>query len=409
MASLRNIAWRRVGGVLAIVAVVGMARMGYRAYRAVATSRDFYNQVRYLIENGGTVGEVPAPQAFSFTFFDALFADNPELLKQLKALLDRHLREEPALYVGEVAGLLVTYQTQSDGSITDVVLHAIGGFPLARRKPGFHPGGYFFQQLDRDLWNYGNVLLGLLGRDIVIMSSDETTRAKHQELLNTLMSGEIMPLVERLNRPLHYTMVFPAPKQIVPAQLRNHIKVVMVKGYLSPYKGETDILALAPNPRSADYSAMIIADMKRMATYLLRTRWHGVERQTPWGPVRNPWWAYEMVQTLEKTTVDTEKNIARAQSRYERVMVNALLKSIERLSRDLAAMQYVQTDAMDPREADAKLATRKPLHYWSEAHQWGPDWPIPPLVTQTNSVPSTVDSPAVIPAPAADGKPASQG
>jgi len=24
---------------------------------------------------------------------------------------------------------------------------------------------------------------------------------------------------------------------------------------------------------------------------------------------------------------------------------------------------------------DAMLRTAKPVHYWSEAHQWGPDWP----------------------------------
>lgn len=406
--SFRKIMWRRVWIVLAVLAAAGSARLGYRAYRATMAGRDLYHQIRYLIENGGTVGEVPALEAFSFNFLDAIFADTPELQQQLKALLRRRLREEPSLYIGEVAGLLITYQTESDGSITDVVLHAIGGFPLARRKPSFYPGGYFFQQLDRDLWNYGNILLGLLGRDLVVMAPDETSRVKHQALLDTLLSGEIMPLVARLDRPFHYRMVFPAPKHVVPPQLRNHIKVVIVKGFLSPYKGETEVLSMAPNPRSADYAATIIADMKRIATFLLRTRWHGAERQTLWGPVRNPWWAYEMAQTFEKATINSERNIVRAHSSYERVMVNALLKCVERMSRDLAAMQYVQTDNLDPREADAKLATRKPMHYWSEAHQWGPDWPIPPLAS-TNKAPDTVQDPAVLPAPASDAEAASQG
>lgn len=389
---------RRWALVLSVVLLTGAARLGFRAYRAAVAGRDFYRQVRYLVDQGGTVGEVSAREAFSVDFFDALFADKPELLAQLKALLRKELREQPALYIGEVSGLLITYQTEQDGAITDVVIHAIGGFPLARRKPSFHPGGYFFQQLDRDLWNYGNILLGLLGRDVVVMAADETTRAKHQELLGSLMSGEIMPLVERLNRPFYYTLVFPSPRHVVPSSIRTHIKAVIVKGYISPYKGETDVVAMAPNPRSADYAALVLGDMKRMATFLLKTRWHGVERQTLWGPVRNPWWAYEMVQTLEKSSLGAEKNIVRLHSSYERVMVNALLKTVERLSRDLAAMQYVQAEGKDPREADAKLVSRKPVHYWSEAHQWGPDWPIPPLAAETNT-PTSVTEPAAAPMP----------
>jgi hypothetical protein len=406
--SQRKITWRQWGFVLGVLLALGAARVGWRAYRAMSAGRDFYQQVRYLVEQGGSVGEVPAREAFAVDFFDAIFADNPELLAQLKALLRKNLRDEPALYVGEVTGLLITYQTETDGAITDVVIHAIGGFPLARRKPSFHPGGYFFQQLDRELWNYGNMLLGLLGRDIVIMTGDETSRAKHQELLDSLMSGEIMPLVQRLDRPLHYTMVFPSPRHVVPPQIRTHIKAIIVKGYLSPYKGETDVIALSPNPRSANYAAMIIGDMKRITSLLLKTRWHGVERQTLWGPVRNPWWAYEMVQTLEKSSLDAEKNIVRLRSSYERVMVNALLKTLERMSRDLAAMQYIQAQGLDPRDADAKLATRKPVHYWSDAHQWGPDWPIPPLATQTNAIAPAAES-ALPEAPAVAGETGTQG
>lgn len=390
MIAWRNLKWRQWVGLVATFLIVFGVYVGWRTYRAASVGHDLYRQVRYLIESGGTIGEVPAREAFAVDFFDVLFADNPELLQQLKTLVRKQLREEPSLYVGEVAGLLITYQTESDGAITDLVLHAIGGFPLARRKPGFHPGGYFFQQLDHNLWNYGNTLVGLLGRDVVIFAPDETSQAKHQELLNSLMSGEIMPLVERLRKPLYYTAIFPAPKHVVPPQVRNHIKAVIVKGYLSPYKGETDVIAMAPSPRSAEYATVIISDMKLLATLLLKTRWHGVERQTPWGPVRNPWWAYEMVQTLEGTTIAAEKSVIRAHADYERVMVNAILKTVERVSRDLAAMQMTMAQKMDPREADARLRAPRPLHYWSADHQWGPDWPIPPLQTDSNSLSANI-------------------
>jgi hypothetical protein len=74
--------------------------------------------------------------------------------------------------------------------------------------------------------------------------------------------------------------------------------------------------------------------------------------------------------------MEKEQNIVRLKSKYERTMVNATLKSIERMGRDLAQMQGSLEEKLDPRLVDARMRTTKPQHYWSEEHKWGPDWPI---------------------------------
>lgn len=373
--------WLKPVLVLLVALAAGAAYVGYRAYRTVSVGRSIHAQVRYLIENGGTIGEVPADQAFSVDFLEAIFGDNPELLSHLQALVRKGLSDDPALHVGEVAAMLVTYQTDENGKVSDVVIHAVGGFPLARRRPGFHSGGYFFQQLDKNLWSYGNIVIGFLGRDVVLFADNEETAARQEELIDTLFTGEIMPLVNKLARPLYFTMVFPEPRHVIPPQLRHHMQAIVLKGFISKYKGHAEVLALSPSARSADYAASILKDLKLVAELTLRTRWHGDERQTPWGPVRNPWWAYEMVQTLQASEMTKEETLIRFSTDFERVMVNAILKSIERLSRDLAAMKSTFDERLDPRLTDAKLRTKKPMHYWSEEHQWGPDWPIPPIMT----------------------------
>ena len=114
--------------------------------------------------------------------------------------------------------------------------------------------------------------------------------------------------------------------------------------------------------------------------------------ETPWGPSVGSWWAYELANTVETMTMEKEQNIVRMKSNYERVMVNVMLKCMERFGRDLAQMRGSLEERLDPRLVDARMKTRKPLHYWSEEHKWGPNWPIRDT---TNDIP--VKSSAVQP------------
>jgi len=360
--------------------LIGLTFVGSRVYRMTTVARDLESQIRYLIENGGSIGDIPAAQAFSEEFLESIFGDNTELLERLKVIMHQGLADEPTLNLGEVAAMMVTYNMTDTGEVSNVVVHAIGGFPLARKKPGMHRSGYFFQQLDPNLWNYGNILIGFMGRDMILFSDDDATTEKQEALLDTLFTGDIMPLVNQLSTPMYYTIVFPKPRYIIPRQLRNHVRAIVVKGSLGYRKGFTEMLLLTPSDKSAKYTYSILHDMELASVLALKTRWGGVERQTLWGPVINPWWAYEIVQALEHSTMKREDTLVIIHSDFGRIMVNVVLKGVERMSRDLAMMRATTGEGLDPREADAALKSRKPLHYWSEPHQWGPDWPIPPIL-----------------------------
>jgi len=354
---------------------------------------DFQARIRYLVETGQTIGEKPASEAFSADYLQTIFGDNPELLENLKNVVQKGLAKDASLTAGEVTALLVTYHRLDDGSVADVIVHAVGGFPAARKRPGFHRDGYFFQQIDSDVWTLGNLCIGFLGRDVIVFGADEAATEQQRQLLDSIFSGEIMMLVEHLQKPLYFSLVLPDPRQAVPPQLRNHVQAVVVKGYLGHQDGRCEVLILTPSPRSARYALSLFSDMKTTAEMALRTKWEGVPKLNEWGQFQYDWWAVEMVKTMEQATLEQEFSLIRLSSSFERVMVNAILKSIERMSCDLAAMQGIEDERLDPRLVDARLMSRDPLnpsrhplHYWSAPHQWGPDWPIP---SSTNNLPPT--------------------
>lgn len=393
--------WRligKVGGIVVLAAVVTMTIVGRRAWRMVEIGRDWRSEMRYLIENGGTIGEVPASDAFEDGYLEAIFGGDPDLLSKLRGVISKGLAEDPTLSLGEVAAMIVTYRKNGDNRIEDVVAHVVGGFPLGQRKPGFHRDGYFSAQIDRNLWNSGNSALGFLGRDIVLFA-DEAVANQQQGLLESVLTGDIIPLVDMIkDRPIYYTAVFPDPRRVVPAQLRPHVQAFIMKGHLAPYEGAWELIVLTPKPDSASYALSILYDMKLTAQMALQSRWQGVVLDTAWGPSIPMWWAVELANTLQNTTIEKEQNIVRLRVDFERVMVNAVLKSIERMGRDMAQMRGSMDEKLDPRLVDARMRSEKPLHYWSDPHNWGPDWPI--AAPSTNVVPvgeNGAGSPAAAP------------
>jgi hypothetical protein len=382
-------------GVCTLITAIAIgAFVGYRSLRAYRIATDTKKQIKYLIEHGGTVGEVPADEALSADYLGTIFGDDPELLAQLKAVVSQGLSDSPALNLGEVAAMIVSYHRNEEGQVEDVVAHVVGGFPLGKRKPGMHRNGYFRGLVDPQLWRFGNSFINLLGRDMVLFA-DEQVVEKHQMVLESVFTGNIMPLVNSIEDPLFFTAVFPEPRNVLPGQLRTHIQAVVVKGMLSQYKGSFEIILLTPNDRSAKYTLSILGDMKIATEVALKTKWGGVEKQTDWGSVIDPWWAYELVKMVQDINLEKQSSVVRLKGEYERIIVNVVLKSIERMGRDLAHMRGVMDDKLDPRVVDAEMRTRKPTHYWTEEHRWGPNWPIPPK--ETNAVEKTKIAEATTP------------
>ncbi len=392
---------RRVQIVLLALLAVGIAvgaAVAVRGKRLVRTAYDWRKEIRFLIENGGTIGEVPATEAFEDGYLEAVFGGDPELLAKLRGVISKGLAEDPSLSLGEVAAMLVTYRKNSDGRVEDVVAHVIGGFPLGQRRPGFHKDGFFQAQIDRNLWGTGNSMIAFLGRDIVLFA-DETVANAQQNVLESILSGDIMPMVEMIeDRPIFFTAVFPDPRRVVPPQLRPHIQAFILKGHLAPYEGSYDITILTPNPESAAYALSMIYDMKLATAMVLQGRFQGIVLQKSWGPHIPVWWAHEMDKNLKRMTLEKEQNLVRLRLDFERVMVNVTLKSVERMGRDLSQMRGSLDEKLDPRLVDARLKSEKPLHYWSDAHEWGPDWPIAEPTTNKQAEAGVVSPPVEPPA-----------
>lgn len=386
---------KRVTAAL-ILAVLGGAGfvIGFRCMQSMDMAQDYRSQIRYLVEGEETIGEEPAATALSADYLENIFGEDPQLLDNLKQIIDKGLTDAPSIRLGEVSAMIVTYnRADDDNTIKNVAAHVIGGFPQQKRKPGFHRDGYFRGNLTPQLWEWGNSTVGFLGRDMV-MFADPNAATSHTAAVESLFTGEIMPIVQTMDDPLYFSMVLPNPKNAVPLQLQRHILALIIKGRMSRSDGDLQAIVLTPSGRSARRTISFVKNLQTVAETLLRTKWSGDEVDNEWGGKSYVWWANEMLKTSRKTEVEKEGSIVRVSASFKRRMVNALLKGAERMGRDLAGMQGIYDDRLDPRLVDARLQTAKPVHYWSDAHRWGPNWPVgapstnSALTEQTNEQPS---------------------
>ena len=382
--------------VCAASVAVNIAR---RAHRTYEVARDWREQIRYDVANHLTIGEASAAKTFDASYLDAVFGSEPDLVRQLKDLIAKGIAEDPAINLGEVTTMVVTYSKSADGKIDDVAVHVMGGFALGKRRPGFNHDGYFASQVDHQLWNTGNTIMGLLGRDMVVFA-DPAVSHKHDELVESVLSGDILPLVGTLtNKPLYFTAVFPDPKRMMPPQLRQHIQACIFKGRLSTADGGYEAIFLTKDAKAASYTLSMVNDLKLSMLLALRTRFDGVVHKTAWGDQTPTWWAFEMAKTMDAATLERSNTVIRLSADFNRPMVNATLKSIERMGRDMAVMRLIRDEKLDPRLADLQLASKKPLHYWSDPHQWGADWPVPSPLTNSAAAAPAVSAPAPAAAP----------
>ena len=369
--------------LLAITLAFGIcfSSLAYRTQRLLHTGSDMHSMLKYQIDTGQEISTTPASEALEESYLSGIFGDDPELLNELKSVVNKGLEEAPELQLGEVAAMVVTHTLSDSGEAEDVVVHVLGGFPSKKRKPGFHRDGYFRNLIDPKLWQAGNSVLSLLGRDMVVFAP-ENLKEKQQAMLSSLFSGEVTLLAEDIKEnPLYFTLAIPNPKSLVPPQLRRHIQAIIVKGHLSKDDGKLETIILCPSIRSAKYAFAVIKDMKIASEVALKTKWQGIERPNPYfgcegKTIIDPWWAYEMVNTSEKADLDRFHNIIKLKSEFGQVMCNAVLKSAERMSRDMFQIIGSLEQKKDPRQVDTELRSEKPTHYWSNPHRWGPYWPL---------------------------------
>lgn len=371
--------WRRIGWTICtmtILVAIILLVPGYRSVRLAKNATDLKSQINYLIESGGTIGETPADTALSSSYLEIIFGNEPELLAQLKEAVERGTKEMPDVQQGEISAIIVTYRKNGDERIENVIAHVMGGFPLGKRKISMHRDGFFANQIDRNLWTTGDSSLKFLGRDMVVWSNSEDDEREQREIIEAIFSGEVQILADNISKkPIYYTAVFPNPSEIVPPKMRNHIRAMIMNGSISPEQGSMEMILLSNNEKSTALVASMAQDLKAAMQIALRTRFAGVQVDSPWGPYVPVWWAYEMANTMEDVQLSRRDLTVRLSVTYERRMVNATLKTIERFGRDFSQIRGVQEEKLDPRVVDARMETRSPLHYWSDQHRWGPDWP----------------------------------
>ena len=360
------------------------AHFGYRAYRTASIAMDWRDQIKYqLIEEGLQIGGAPAQDVLAPAFLKAIFGDNPKLLGQLSSSIAEGLANPNKLQLTEIAAMLVTYRIKSGNEVSNLCVTNIGSYKANRMRPGFHRDGYFQNHLDRNMYFVGNTIIGFLGRDVDMIAAEADKEAQ-MRLVDSLFTGEVTNIVTAIEQPLFYTLVIPNPRKLLPPQLRPHIGTLILKGSMHKFHSDTETLFMCSSPKSAEYTAAVLGDMKTAAETVLRTRFGGVAEIKPWGPQIQCWWAFEMVMASEKALLQADENLVRYNLTYGRVMNNAVLKTFERMGRDLLAMTKIFDERKDPRRADAEMQSGRPSNYWGKDHFWGPNWPIAPPADDTS-------------------------
>ena len=373
---MRRIILRSIAFCL-LALLAGGAYVGWRAFGVYQTAYGGFQHLRFLLESGETIEGAPADNVLSDSYLLSLFGNNPELVERLKAVVDLGMAADANLKLGSVSAMIVTYRHAPDGSVVDAAIYAVGGFPDPKSKRlGFHSTGYFSQQLDTSLWLSGNAVMTLLGRDIVVFCEQDKAEA-HMSLLFELLQGGIMTLAQRVvEKPIHYAVVFPDPKQLAPPNLRNNLQTVMIRGEMAADHGVTETVFVSPNYRSASQNFVIFKDLIGLARVTFHDSFSGYVKDMGWGEINDSWWAVEYVDLLDNLSVVQDQVLVVARTEYDRVKNNAILKTVERVGRDLAMKKSFALAGQLPWEFAFREKGNPSGGYWSTLHRWGPDWPL---------------------------------
>ena len=360
-----------------LVALGAGTYVGWRAFRVCQTAYGGFAHLRYLLESGETIEGAPADDVLSDSYLLSLFGDNPELVDRLKTVVDLGMATDANLKLGNVSAMIVTYRKDEAGTVSDAAIYAVGGFPDPKSKRlGFHSSGYFQQTMDPSLWLSGNVVMNLLGRDVIVFCEQEKAEA-HMALLYDLLNGGILPLAQRIaEAPLHYAIVFPDPKELAPPNLRNHLQTLIVKGQMDGDTGKTEMMFVSSSVRSSSQVYAIIQDMATLARITFHDQFSGYLKNTPWGEMNDTWWAVEYVDLLDNFKIVQDQVLVVARVEYDRFQNNVLLKTVERAGRDMAAQKSFSLSGEIPWEFAYRQKTNPSGGYWSAPHRWGSEWPL---------------------------------
>ncbi|MBR6022440.1 MAG: hypothetical protein IK066_08490 [Kiritimatiellae bacterium] len=372
---MRRIWLRSLVICLAAVAVVGLYA-GWRAWDAFRTAKGGYEHLRYLLESGETIEGAEAEDVLSDDYLSSLFGGNPELVEKLKSVIDLGMATDESLKTGEVTAMIVTYREGEEGGVKDAAIYAIGGFTDPKHtRLGFHSTGFMKRELDNSMWMTGDAVMRMLGRDIVVFCETDTAE-EHMAMLYDLLNGNVLPLAAKVaESPLHYAVVFPTPGQIAPPSLKNDLQTLFFAGVMSGDDGSCEARFVTTGPLRTMHVRNVLKDMMAMARVTFRDKWGGYIKEREWGKMNDMWWAVDYVDLIDRVKFVEMPDMVVLRTETDREKNNAVLKTLERAGRDLAAQKAFALSQQLPWELRFE-AREQGGGYWGKEHKWGPDWPL---------------------------------
>jgi len=361
---------------LVAVLCVGLY-FGWRAGVLARTAYGGYQNIRALLDAGESIGGAPAKEVLSDDYLKNLFDNNEALVASLKSVIDVGMTTDDSLQLGNVAAMVVLYAEDADGAVVDPAVCVVGGFPDPKsERLGFNVRGFLDSQLEPSMWTLGYSLVNLLGRDIVLFC--ETDKAEMQmERIWHLLNGDVLPLARDIvASPVHYAMVLPDPRQLLPPNIRKHVQSVQVSGVLRPDDASCEVLMVCNSVRAAGYVHHVVRDMADLARVVFHDRFGGYVKEMPWGKMNDQWWAVEAVRTIDESEIVQDNVLVVARSQMDRQQENFLLKLVERCGRDIAKQKAMRLEGTRPWEFVYNQAVEGEGRYWSAPHEVGPEWPL---------------------------------
>jgi hypothetical protein len=140
--------------------------------------------------------------------------------------------------------------------------------------------------------------------------------------------------------------------------------------------GKTELMLVSPSVSSAYQVHTLVKDMRKLATITLNDKFSGYVKQMPWGPMNDVWWAVEYNELIRKMQLLQDQVLVVARTEYDRPKNNAILKTLERAGRDLAAQKAFLLSGELPWEFTYREKDNPTGGYWSSEHRTGPEWPL---------------------------------
>jgi hypothetical protein len=212
-----------------------------------------------------------AKKGFSPAFLQMAFGDNPPLLEQIKTALNQALSDQPQLLGSDVAMMLVTYR--AEGELRDVAIHIFGNLTPAY-LPAFSREGYWKSQLPPSLYQIGQSMLSLLGREVVILATKDVEK-RQRELLEAGIENHYAVVEDYFHDPVSFIAVIPEPQKLFSDRFRPYMAAVLLKGKLSMDDARGELIALSFDQKKAKELGQLLSDVRMLGAGIGRVRYGG--------------------------------------------------------------------------------------------------------------------------------------